>query len=787
MSEAAFEEVKHRHIVLFSDGTGNSSASFFKTNVRRLFEALDVTDPAPPVHPRQFAFYDDGVGSSSFRPLALLGGAFGLGLTRNVCDLYAALCRTYRPGDKIYGFGFSRGAFTMRILVGLIMNQGIVRYDGNEAHLARRARDAYRAYRIDKYRRGAGMWLAQRLGLAQPSAGYDRTLNHGHPEAGPGKAAGVAFLGLWDTVDAYGLPVDELTYMVDRWIWPLTMSDAVLCERVDRACHALSLDDQRETFHPRLWTERAASESRGAEVREGAISQVWFAGMHADLGGGYPDDSLAHTSLLWMTGHAEARGLRFMESIRDQQRSLADENGFMHDSRRGLGGFYRYQPRDVWALGHQFKDGSWRPRVHIPKPKIHESALRRMSAGTGGYAPLSLPSKFDVVLVGQGGSKGGSADLDQVQDGRQYLGRSQAEEALYRADRRHVWTWVWWRSVAYFVTLGGSLSLLLMPLWKSKAACVSFGCALSPVILALDAVLPSGASTWLRVFAAHPQTTVMFLAIVAAGLWAGGRLQWRVSDRMRRVWYARTPRVRDALPRIASRIVPPQAPGIVNGAVEWLLSRKAYKRVARATRQQILPYPFVAVAGYLALALVNHVTLAASEAAGWTCEPEDKAPTITLGQNATGHFATRDSCKWMGVWLHKDVSYRIELLVPAASDRDGDWLDSRLPAGPNGIDPQAVPFYMNLAVPFRRHLTAPWYKLMVRIGERGSGVVTPEWRLVSNAAGVSTYAATVVADRTGPLFLYVNDAATALPGANMYWNNQGTADVRIVAVSGARP
>jgi hypothetical protein len=420
-------------------------------------------------------------------------------------------------------------------------------------------------------------------------------------------------------------------------------------------------------------------------------------------------------------------------------------------------------------------------------PKIHESALRWMSAGTGGYAPLSLPSKFDVVLVGQGGSKGGSADLDQVQDGRQYLGRSQAEEALYRADRRHVWTWVWWRSVAYFVTLGGSLSLLLMPLWKSKAACVSFGCALSPVILALDAVLPSGASTWLRVFAAHPQTTVMFLAIVAAGLWAGGRLQWRVSDRMRRVWYARTPRVRDALPRIASRIVPPQAPGIVNGAVEWLLSRKAYKRVARATRQQILPYPFVAVAGYLALALVNHVTLATSEAAGWTCEPEDKAPTITLGQNATGHFATRDSCKWMGVWLHKDVSYRIELLVPAASDRDGDWLDSRLPAGPNGIDPQAVPFYMNLAVPFRRHLTAPWYKLMVRIGERGSGVVTPEWRLVSNAAGVSTYAATVVADRTGPLFLYVNDAATALPGANMYWNNQGTADVRIVAVSGARP
>jgi uncharacterized protein (DUF2235 family) len=126
-----------KHIILLSDGTGNSSASLFKTNVRRIYDALDLADPQQPELPRQFAFYDDGVGTSSFRPLALLGGAIGFGLSRNVRDLYAFLCRTYVKDDKIYAFGFSRGAFTIRILIGLIMDQGLVPYDGNEANLAR--------------------------------------------------------------------------------------------------------------------------------------------------------------------------------------------------------------------------------------------------------------------------------------------------------------------------------------------------------------------------------------------------------------------------------------------------------------------------------------------------------------------------------------------------------------------------------------------------------------------------------------------------------------------------
>ena len=111
-----------KNIVLLSDGTGNSSSKLFKTNVWRLFQMLDLRNPG-----RQIAYYDNGVGTSSFKPLAILGEVFGFGLKRNVIDIYSFCCRNYKPGDRIYCFGFSRGAFTIRIVAGLIARQGLVR------------------------------------------------------------------------------------------------------------------------------------------------------------------------------------------------------------------------------------------------------------------------------------------------------------------------------------------------------------------------------------------------------------------------------------------------------------------------------------------------------------------------------------------------------------------------------------------------------------------------------------------------------------------------------------
>ena len=129
-----------KNIVLLSDGTGNSSAKLMKTNVWRMYEAVELTTGD------QLALYDNGVGTSSFKPLAMLGGGLGWGLKRNVRALYMFACANYRPGDRIFAFGFSRGAFTIRVLMGLIKDQGLITgVKGRE--LERRAKWAYRAYR----------------------------------------------------------------------------------------------------------------------------------------------------------------------------------------------------------------------------------------------------------------------------------------------------------------------------------------------------------------------------------------------------------------------------------------------------------------------------------------------------------------------------------------------------------------------------------------------------------------------------------------------------------------
>jgi hypothetical protein len=106
---------KGKSIVLFSDGTGNSSAKLFKTNVWRMYEAVELDNSA--AGREQIVHYDEGVGNSRIRPLAALGAVFGIGLKTNVLDLYRFACRNYQPGDEIYAFGFSRGAFTVRMLI----------------------------------------------------------------------------------------------------------------------------------------------------------------------------------------------------------------------------------------------------------------------------------------------------------------------------------------------------------------------------------------------------------------------------------------------------------------------------------------------------------------------------------------------------------------------------------------------------------------------------------------------------------------------------------------------
>ena len=231
----------------------------FKTNVWRLFQTLDLTDAS-----KQVAYYDNGVGTSSFKLFAVLGGIFGFGLKRNVIDIYSFCCRNYVDGDRIFGFGFSRGAFTMRVVAGLIAREGLVPYNGDEIALARYAASAYRDYRrrfnsteglvnplrslrdfvIRAYRRLAGI----------PQ--YDKALQIPIEQ--------IDFLGLWDTVDAYGGPIEEITRAIDYWYWPLSMPDRFMNAKVHRACHALALEDERDAFGRSSGTKDTSATRRPA-------------------------------------------------------------------------------------------------------------------------------------------------------------------------------------------------------------------------------------------------------------------------------------------------------------------------------------------------------------------------------------------------------------------------------------------------------------------------------------------------------------------------------------------
>jgi uncharacterized protein (DUF2235 family) len=321
-----------KNIALFSDGTGNSSAKLFRTNVWRLYEALDRSAPD------QIAYYDDGVGTSSFKPYAILGGALGVGLKRNVQHIYAFLCRNYEPGDRIHAFGFSRGAFTIRVFIGLVHDQGLVRA-ATERELWQGVEERWRAHRKKARARishGIRAHAARRA--TAPTA------------ADPGVK--FTFVGLWDTVSAYGMPIDELTRAWDQYVWPLSMNDRVPSASIAKAFHALSLDDERNTFHPLLWTETGAdagANAKSVHLDDERISQVWFTGVHSNVGGGYPDDALSYVPLHWIMSEA-AKHLRFRPGELEKVRAAASPFGRIYDSRKGLGGYYRYNPRKIARL-----------------------------------------------------------------------------------------------------------------------------------------------------------------------------------------------------------------------------------------------------------------------------------------------------------------------------------------------------------------------------------------------------------------------------------------------------
>ena len=229
-------------IVLLSDGTGNAASSPHKTNVWRLYQALDTT-PAS----EQIAFYDDGVGTSSFLPTRLLGLALGVGLRKNVLELYESLCRVYEPDDQIAIFGFSRGAFSARVLAELIASQGVIESNSDSRILRKNIKQAYRRFRLENFNRA--YYERFHTFITNP---FCKTKDDYDTLGKEARSPRITILGVWDTVDAYGAPMDEIRRAWDRVVWALSPGDRNLNKKVDAAYQALAIDEKRETFNPLL-------------------------------------------------------------------------------------------------------------------------------------------------------------------------------------------------------------------------------------------------------------------------------------------------------------------------------------------------------------------------------------------------------------------------------------------------------------------------------------------------------------------------------------------------------
>src|SRR5712691_1568418 len=383
-----------QNLIVLCDGTGNSASKVFKTNVWRLYQAIDLTDGS------QVAVFGDGVGTSSIKVLRVLGLALGIGVKRNVLNLYKFLCRNYKTGDHIWAFGFSRGAFTIRVLAGLIWHEGLVAWESEE-ELNRNALAAYRAYRERAFATSipwvkGGRYLRDRLVYAWNWVTDVRTYDEVKKKTAAQRRdrINIHFIGVWDTVVAYGLPVDELTIAVEKWGWPMRFRDKSLLPNVQHARQALSLDDERRTFFPVPW-DGSAEKKR---INGDRLQQVWFPGSHADVGGGYPDDGLSFVPLCWMINEAKKQGLRFESCVVESYIALAAPTGRIYDSRSGLGVLWRYQPRNVDELMNRPNpDEAQRPEAEHITPVVHASVITRMTYGNDAYAPISLPEKIDVL------------------------------------------------------------------------------------------------------------------------------------------------------------------------------------------------------------------------------------------------------------------------------------------------------------------------------------------------------------------------------------------------------
>jgi uncharacterized protein (DUF2235 family) len=328
-----------KNIVVFCDGTNQKGGVGSNTNVYKLFNMIeDRTN-------RQIAYYDPGLGTDIRK---VTGSLFGRGFSKNILECYQFIFENFEAGDKIYLFGFSRGAATVRSLSSFIHLFGIL--PKSRADLIK---EAFSIYKKKNRKEKAATFI-----------------NKHHT-----MWCTIEFVGVWDTVAALGMPSKGLSLILDSF-FSHKFHSFNLSESVKFARQALAIDEERKTFHPVLWSPI----SNNSTVDK--LKQVWFSGVHTDVGGGYKEDDLSDISLKWMTREAIDKGLIIYvksQSYKSLINSSPDINGMMHDEQKGFIGKIFKRAKRTWNTETQGE-------LHI-----HESVLCRSRNNENNEEPAYNP------------------------------------------------------------------------------------------------------------------------------------------------------------------------------------------------------------------------------------------------------------------------------------------------------------------------------------------------------------------------------------------------------------
>lgn len=343
----------NKRIIICSDGTWSApdqkeGREYKPTNVAKIARAIK---PIASDHKQQIVFYDWGIGADQKGVISrLTAGLCGIGIDKNILDAYRFIIHNYVKGDEIFLFGFSRGAYTVRSLVGLIRNSGILQ----KIYLDK-IEKSYRLYRNKLHPNSESIKLFREK--------YSRETE-------------IKFIGVWDTVGSLGIPITPSKWIskkIIRWLnRRYEFHDVELSKIVRNAYHALAIDEKRNPFRATLWQNTLKIGQK--------VEQVWFPGVHGDVGGGYTEDQLGGVTFMWMKDKAESCGLEFDKKY-VKSKIFPDIMGKLHNS----------YTLPYHLLGKYFRPIGDDKNIN---ESIHPETVYRYKNCTPSYKPQNLEEYF---------------------------------------------------------------------------------------------------------------------------------------------------------------------------------------------------------------------------------------------------------------------------------------------------------------------------------------------------------------------------------------------------------